>query len=71
MSYTGVTNPNSPVLVALKLIAGGAFLVLGILFIFDPGRLAEGAVLAAASCAWLFFIIRSYSRQRADLESLR
>ncbi|MEO9319873.1 MAG: hypothetical protein ABI361_04295 [Nitrososphaera sp.] len=71
MSYTGVTNPNSPVSMALKLIAGGAFLVLGVLFIFDPGRAAEGAVLAAAACGWLFFILRNYSKHRADLESLR
>jgi hypothetical protein len=55
----------------LKIVAGTAFAILGILFIVSDGQLLEGVILIAASGAWLFFIIWNYRKQRIDLESLR
>ena len=71
MNWTRLTDPNSIVLFGLKVVAGAAFLVLGILIMFDSNGLVAGAVLAAVSSAWLYFAIRNYRKQRVNLESLR
>src|SRR5205807_10368004 len=54
MNWMRLTSSVSPILIVLKIIAGGAFLFLGILFIFDHVRLFEGLALASISSAWIF-----------------
>jgi len=70
MNWGAAINPNSLLSMALKVIAGGAFAVLGILLALDNNRW-EGVALAGISAGWLFFVLRNYRRQRAELESLR
>jgi hypothetical protein len=73
MDWMRITQPNSVILVALKMIASASFAILGLLFIFsgDMNQLMEGVVLIVVSTAWLFFTLRNYMKQRVDLESLR
>ena len=71
MDWIRITNPNSPIPMILKIVAGTAFAILGLLFIVSDGQLIEGVILIAVSGAWLFFIIWNYRKQRIDLESLR
>jgi len=71
MDWIRLTNPNSPILMVLKIIAGTSFTILGLLLIISDRQLIEGIIMIAASGAWLFFIIRNYRKQRIDLESLR
>jgi hypothetical protein len=71
MDWIRLTNPNSPVPMILKIVAGASFAILGLLFIISDGQLIEGIILISASGAWLFFIIWNYRKQRIDLESLR
>ncbi len=68
---TWASQPNSIVMTALKLVAGGAFLVLGIIFIVQDGSWIDGLAIAGASGAWLFFVIRNYRKYQMSLESLR
>ncbi len=71
MNWIRLTEPNSPIPMILKIIAGASFAILGLLLIVSDGQLIEGMILAASSGVWLFFIIRNYRKQRIGLESLR
>lgn len=71
MNWIRLTEPNSPIPMILKIIAGASFAILGLLLIVSDGQLIEGTILAASSGVWLFFIIRNYRKQRIGLESLR
>ena len=58
-------------LLTLKLVAGAAFLILGILFIVEDKSWIDGLAIAGASSGWLFFVIRNHKRYQMNLESLR
>lgn len=71
MDWIRLTNPNSPISMTLKVVAGASFAILGLLFIVSDGQLIEGIILISVSGAWLFFVIWNYRKQRIDLKSLR
>jgi len=68
---TWAAQPNSTIITSLKLVAGGAFLVLGIILIVQDGSWIDGLAIAGASAAWLFFVIRNYRKYQLSLQSLR
>ena len=55
----------------LKIVAGAAFLVLGVLFIVEDGSWVDGLAMIAVSAGWLFLVIRNYRKYQLSLESLR